>query len=292
MARASIPVDLFNPGHVFACLGLVEAADILAGQARGAFEWRNAGTSEFHLSASGSESPVRLVLAFLAQASVEAAVPFGSSLSTAKWNLPTAVLDRGGPYPFPEPPAPATLPARLHAGGASLFVDHWGEAVSATGRDAVKFWAGLGGTPGARLMSDALALVKDRLATGADDPFSIAVPQSSSFRFDWRRDYIPIDVGFSPNDHGRSITMLGYPVVEILAAVGLSNARPLRLEKLAYRYAVAAAADGNELLDPLFLRAILGAAELPFPSRRFVMHLGWPGQEEQARCITNVIEEP
>lgn len=291
MARASIPVDLFNPGHVFACLGLVEAADILVGQARGAFDWRNPAASEFHLSAGGSEDPVRLVLAFLAQAAIETTVPFGSSLSTAKWNVPTAVLGRGAPYPFPEPIAPATLPARLHAGGTSLFVDHWGEAATATGRDAVKFWAGSGGYPGAGLMSDALALVKDRLEKGAEDPFSIAVPQSSSFRFDWRRDYIPIDAGFSPNEHA-SITMLGYPVVEILAAIGLSNARPRRLEKLAYRYAVAAAVDGNELLDPLFLRAILGAAELPFPSRRFVMHLGWPGQEGQARCITNVIEEP
>lgn len=291
MAKASIPVDLFNPGHVFACLGLVEAADILAGEARGAFCWRNSATSEFHLSAGGSEDPVRLVLAFLAQASLETAVPFGSSLSTAKWNVPTAVLDKGAPYPFPEPLAPATLPARLNAGGTTLFVDHWGEATSATGRDAVKFWAGSGGYPGAGLMSDALALAKDRLDEGAGDPFSIAVPQSSSFRFDWRRDYIPIDAGFSPNEHA-SITMLGYPVVEILAAIGLSNARPRRLDKLAYRYAVAAAADGNELLDPLFLRAILGAAELPFPSRRFVMHLGWPGQEGQARCITNVIEEP
>jgi hypothetical protein len=35
MAEASIPVDLLNPGQVFACLGFMEAADILLGDAEG-----------------------------------------------------------------------------------------------------------------------------------------------------------------------------------------------------------------------------------------------------------------
>ncbi len=33
MAESSIPVDLFNPGQVFACLGFLEAADVLCGDA-------------------------------------------------------------------------------------------------------------------------------------------------------------------------------------------------------------------------------------------------------------------
>jgi CRISPR-associated protein Csx14 len=39
------------------------------------------------------------------------------------------------------------------------------------------------------------------------------------------------------------------------------------------------------------LRASLGAPSLPFPTRHFTMHLDWPGQENQARCITSVDEE-
>ena len=31
MAEASIPTDLFNPGQVFACMGFLEAADVLIG---------------------------------------------------------------------------------------------------------------------------------------------------------------------------------------------------------------------------------------------------------------------
>jgi CRISPR-associated protein Csx14 len=30
---------------------------------------------------------------------------------------------------------------------------------------------------------------------------------------------------------------------------------------------------------------------LPFPTRNFTMQLDWPGQENQARCITTVREE-
>ena len=57
MAEASIPVDLLNPGQVFACLGFVEAAIALLGDAEGAFDWREQ-TVRFHLRAPGARSPV------------------------------------------------------------------------------------------------------------------------------------------------------------------------------------------------------------------------------------------
>jgi CRISPR-associated protein Csx14 len=99
-----------------------------------------------------------------------------------------------------------------------------------------------------------------------------------------------MDVGFSPNAHG-DLTMVGFPLVEILAAIGLENARPERINKLAYRYGVIGIASPDNLLPLLYLRAALGASQLPFPQRIFQMSLGWPGQENQARCITDVIEE-
>jgi CRISPR-associated protein Csb3 len=39
MTTASIPVDLINPGQVFACLGFLEIADELLGNAEGGFNW-------------------------------------------------------------------------------------------------------------------------------------------------------------------------------------------------------------------------------------------------------------
>ena len=59
MGAASIPVDLFNPGQVFACLGFLEAADILLGDAEGGFDWLDAGNATFVLRAGGDVQSVR-----------------------------------------------------------------------------------------------------------------------------------------------------------------------------------------------------------------------------------------
>lgn len=176
--------------------------------------------------------------------------------------------------------------------GKRIEISHWGDSRRETGRDNVKFWAGAAGYPGAALASDSLELVRDVIAESAGDPFNVFAEQSSSFRLDWRRDYIPLDIGFSLNAHsGPRFKTVGYPIVEILAAIGLSNARPHYIDKLHYRYGVLGAGVDDDLFDPFFLRASLGAFELPFPQRTFQMNLGWPGKEGQSRCITTVYEE-
>ena len=240
----------------------------------------------FVLSADGGGNPFEAVLRFLAAADVSSQAPANSNLGTERWGIPTEVLREAAPFPFPLPASPATPPARLASDGAAVVIDHWGDT---TDRDNVKFWAGSGGYPGAALARDALDLVRARMAEAAKDPFGLSAPQSSSFRFDWRRDYIPMDVGFSPNEHG-DLTMVGYPLVEILAAIGLTNARPQRVSKLEYRYSAVASTDGSPI-DPIILRAALGCAATPFPQRFFRMRLGWPGKEHQARCIIDVVEE-
>ena len=287
MIEVEIPVDLLNPGQVFACLGFLEAADILCGNAEGGFDWRHDDT-RFRLKASGDANPFSRVLGFLDEATVASVAPARSSNGTERWEVNTR---RGlDSFPFPDPASPATLPARLEdEKGHRLTIDYWGDA---TRRDNVKFWAGAGGYPGAGLVRDTLDLIRGRTKDYLDDPFALTAEQSSSFRFDWRRDYIPIDAGFSPNAHG-NVVMQGHPIVELMAAVGLAHARPFRHDKLDYSYGVAGVA-GPNLYDPIFLRASLGAQRPPFPGvrfRLFNMKLDWPGQENQARCITNVIEE-
>lgn len=293
MAEASIPVDLFNPGQVFACLGFLEAAETLLGGAEGAFDWRDRSRPEFRLRAAGERSPVVVVLDFLSTATIHSEAPPASPNETTKWDVPTRVLEAGDPFPFPDPDSPQTLPAVLSAknGGKRLVLDHWGEA-EATGRDDVKFWAGAAGYPGCAYLKDAIDLVRNRCVDAAGDPFAFSAPQGSSFRFDWRRDYIPIEVGFSLNPHP-NMEPVGYPLVEIFAALGLTNARPRRTDpydKLDYVYGVVGGAE-PAFHDPAIVRASLGAPRLPFPQRTFRMSLGWPGQEGQARAITTVTEE-
>lgn len=292
MAESKIPVDLFNPGQVFACLGFMELADVLLGDAEAGFDWSDKAKPVFRLKAYGENDPVKAAISFVKDAELRSVSPSKESLSTAKWNVDTREIGADEDFPFPLPNSPATLPAELSKDGKTFIVDHWGDA---TVRDNVKFWAGSSGYPGVAFWRDAVDLVKDRAIAEHSDPFALAAPQSSSFRFDWRRDYIPLDAGFSPNEHNGTIIMMGYPLVELFAAIGLAHARPQRPErrnKLSYRYSVlGVASNAAELLPPTLLRAALGAQAMPFPQRRFRMKLDWPGQENQARCITTVDEE-
>ena len=294
MAESSIPVDLFNPGQVFACLGLVEVTDTLIGDASGAFDWSGADV-QFRVSGRGEERPVDRVLSFLEEARVVTRAP-ADSPNLAKWTdswgdrpLPDEPDEFGSPspFPFPDPDSPATLPCVLcDGGGTEIPVDYWGD----TKRDRVKFWAGSRGYPGTALLRDAIGLAAGRTKQYANDPFALSAAQTSSLRFDWRRDYIPVDAGFSPNKHGK-LSMVGFPLVEVLAAIGVTHARPRRSNPLEYGYGVIG---GGSLVEPLFLRAALGAKTSPLPGtplRKFTMHLDWPGQQGQARCITNVTEE-
>lgn len=289
MAEASIPVDLLNPGQVFACLGFMEAVEILCGPCEGRFTYDNASYSAtFVLKANAARDPISEILHFLSGAEARAISPRYSDLSTKKWDVETLRSDTFA-FPCAAPDTPAALPMLLTNGKKSIPIEHWADG---SGRDNVKFWAGAAGYPGAALARDALKLVPglgdNALAAAAADPFSVSAPQSSSFRFDWRRDYIPLDAGFSPNEHG-GIEMVGYPFVELLAAIGMQNARPARIDarnKLAYRYGVS-----NAMLPTAFARAILGGESLGFPIRLFRMRLGWPGQEGQARCIIDAQEE-
>jgi len=294
-------LDLFNPGQVFACLGLAEAADVLLGGAEATFDWSAPTDVRFRIRARGDRSPIACVLDFLAHAEVvgeapavpAAAVPTDGSVHTA-WKATWGTLrarPRDHGYPFPEPASPATVVCVFQRGTQTITVDHWGD----TERDNAKFWAGAGGYPGVALARDALDLVRDRAVAAADDPFSLSAPQSSSFRLDWRRDYIPIDAGFSLNAHAGRIEAVGFPLVELLGVIGLGNARPARSDrrnKLSYLYGVAGRDKPSERWLPLpILRAALGAPPLPFPIRRFRMLLGWPGKKDQARAITTVTEE-
>jgi len=273
---------------------LVDDTVALLGDAEAAFDWSDRASTRFALRAAGRDNPVEAALRFLAEAEVKAVAPHESAVARA-WNVGWGGIEarpESASYPHPEPSSPATLIAVLRSGTRELVLDHWGDA---TRRDAVKFWAGAGGYPGAALARDALELVRRDAVAAADDPFALARPQGSSFRLDWARYYIPIDAGFSLNEHG-DMTTVGYPLVEVLGALGLTHARPARthrLNKLEYRYGVVGRVDGRPLewLPPALLRAALGASPLPFPTRRFRMLLGWPGKEGQARSITTVHEE-
>ena len=280
MAESKIPVDLFNPGQVFACLGLVEIADVLMGDTEGGFYQSDFSATRFCLRTAGDKDPVESALRFLKDAKIKVLKP-SNWISEKRENV----------FPFPNPKTSATLPIELSADGVKICVDHWGDE---TRRDKAKFWAGMGGYSGAELARDAQQLIPSHLkGVDMDDPFAFFVPQSSSFGFDCRRSHIAIDVGFTPNKQKKKISIIGYPVVELLAAIGMRYARPLRVRKLEYRYAVPMNKHRGRLFPPVFLRAALGAKKTFISGmllRRFRMLLGKPGPKG-LRMITTVTEE-
>ncbi|GAB4529156.1 MAG: hypothetical protein Kow00133_18010 [Amphiplicatus sp.] len=86
MATSSIPVDLFNPGQVFACFGFLEAAEALLGDAAGGFEWEDESNTKFILRANGDRNPFEVVLEFLAEAEPARWGPVGYTDPPAKKN--------------------------------------------------------------------------------------------------------------------------------------------------------------------------------------------------------------
>ena len=166
MAERSIPVDVLNPGQVLACMGFLEAADVLLGDAEGGFEWERAPES-FTLRASGERNPVEVVLEFLAEARIEAVAPNGWAAPAkkrarqlkGKENTSAAGTDGevgSKPTPvsgalahsdtFPCPPIdakelklPMRLPVQLSRGGVTISVSHWADGSS---RNAFKLYAG------------------------------------------------------------------------------------------------------------------------------------------------------
>src|SRR5579872_6895 len=77
MAEATIPVDLLNPGQVFACLGFMESVEILSHDSEGVFDWSDEKNVSFLLRAGGERNPFEIVLEFLAEAEPKRWGPIG-----------------------------------------------------------------------------------------------------------------------------------------------------------------------------------------------------------------------
>jgi CRISPR-associated protein Csx14 len=289
MRDYAIPVDLRNPGQVFACLGFAEAVEHLTKtRCESRFDCPGSATiGHFVLTIDSDINPFGQVIDFLRTARVWTRIPATSDLSTKKWSVPDR-FGEAGIFPNSPPKTPATLPVMLATDHDSIVLDHWADGPHC-GRDNVKFWAGSGGYPGSALARDIIQSIKaSDLDACIADPFSASALMTSSFRFDFRRDYIPLDAGFSPNSHG-NVLMVGYPLTEMLAVFGLQYARPTRIsprDKLKYRYGI-----WETPLPLSFARVLLGGTDIGFPMRTFKMTLGWPGQVGQARCITDSQED-
>ncbi len=312
-----IPVDLKNPGQVLACMGFVEAAEVLCEGVEAHFDWSEARV-QFVLCADGNRNAFEVALDFLATARVIEVTPIGyvegaDGDDDGEGGVTPSDRDDGedsdddasdvqGRVTAPAFPSGEgdrnALPIQLVAYGRRLTVSHWADGSS---RDDFKLYSGnrSANRIATQMLQGVRAKPKKNQSTGdlknrglqqlwqeqrdalLKAPFDVVTPMGGSFNFDPRGAWTAIDAGYSPNTQKDGIA--ASPVVEILAAIGLEHTRPNEYETRKVRYAV-----WGRPLPPILARAALSGADLKVPMRRFEFELDLSGKN---KVTTFALEE-
>ncbi len=290
MAEGRFPLDPTNPGEVFACLGFLEAAEVLWPGSSGGFVW-SADSVDFVLCAPGEQPPVEGVLRFLVEAEMRRCAPRAYTEPAPQGRgrrRRTAAGPReegGGDLPlervetFPAPEAKVdgkTLPVLLQRGDCRLGLSCWCDASS---REPFKLFAGQQRAP--TIASEMRALVRDlwqrEREALTERPFATRVAMGGgSFKLDARKSWTAADAGYSPDEQGYAVA--ASPVVELLGAAGLEHARPQAVGQraaLQFRYGVWR----GTVLPPL-ARAALAAVPAAGPLRLYRFGLQRAGQNK------------
>lgn len=315
----SIPVDLNSPGQVLACMGFLEAAEVLLGGVEAHFDWSEAQAT-FVLRADGDKNPFVVVLEFLSNAKISELKPIGyveggkadgddsgeedatpsepEDDDESDDEDPSEVQGRVETPAFPSGEGDRnSLPIQLVDEGRRLTISHWADGSS---RDDFKLYSGnrsanristqmLQGVRAKQKKNQSIGELKNRglrqlwqeqREALLKAPFDVVTPMGGSFNFDPRGAWTAIDAGYSPNTQKDGIA--ASPVVEILAAIGLEHARPDQYETRKVRYAA-----WGHFLPPMLARAALARAYFKVPMRWFAFDLVLSGKNK----ITTFAEE-
>jgi CRISPR-associated protein Csb3 len=302
MAESEIPVDLFNPGQVFACLGFLEAADILLGDAEGGFDWSLEAEPHFRLRAAGSEQPVEAVIRFLRD-----------ETTNVEWMSPSEeIIERDGGKTVilknistSSEPKSADLPGRLvgtyHEQNIVLNFGFWADGSS---RFHTTFKKSTNGSSSHVRFQSALSAIRSLdFDASIKHPFEQKGRTKSLFRLDPRGSTDSIGSGFSPDRIRKGETKIDirvstYPICEALAILGLEHARPRRLwnrSSDAFLYHVWGslrpdARDASVLLPPILARMAINGA-LPFVTDRCFCVEHEETKKAGDRKMTRITEE-
>lgn len=306
MAESKIPVDLFNPGQVFACLGFMELADVLLGDAEAGFDWSDSEQVHFCLKAQGNKIPVEAVLDYLAGAAVERIMPVGyvdpprKKTDADDEDEADEDADSEDPSPavssseiFPAKVADAmSLPVRLSvAGKPSVELGHWAD--DGSGRNAFKLYSGnrsaeriaramltgtrekpkKGQSVGNIKYKGVAQLCQESKADLAARPFDVLTPLGGSFNFDPRGAWTALDAGYSPNTQKHGV--VASPLVHLLAACGLEHTRPVEFGVRQVRYCA-----WSGLLPISLARVAFQGGISSLPTRYFRFELALSGKNK------------
>ena len=198
MSRLTFPIDPSNPGHFYACCGLLEL---------------------FHMSGTGVRS--RFVLDRYAARMGKFEIDSSHELDLPKLlgELKSASITYADKHESGEPYDNAVRPVCLHLTRFDVPLDWWFKWFH-EGTEHVKCWAGQVTTE--KLMTELQScLPSDK---GPDDLLHTATMMKTKFGVDPRSAWSSLDVGYSPNEHNQDAAT--FPAVELLGAIGLQGFRP------------------------------------------------------------------
>lgn len=312
MKTASIPVDLINPGQVFACLGFLEVADELLGNAEGGFNWSDSSRSRFELKADGDGNPFEQVLDFLAQATCQEVEPKGWPGETAASAIvaecfPSQLLDHFDKKEkkWTRTSLPVSISVSRGDKPACVTLTNWTDGSS---RPLFKLYSGnrsaysiasnmLKGKrakptktcPNGKVESNGLyQLWQEKRHQLVEAPFDVLCSMGGSFNFDPRGGWTALDAGFSPDQQTKSGLLEGIsasPAVEILAAWGLEHARPDEYKTRRVRYGV-----WHGPVPAMLARAAISGVEVVRPFRRFRFTLALSGKNKVVTFATEELD--
>ncbi len=291
MNETSIPVDLYNPGQVFACLGFMEAAEILLGEIEGRFDWVDPSNTHFIIRTNSNENPFETVLQGLVSANIKEVYPIGwpeigpETTEVYPSPLNVHVDDKGKPRT-------TKLAGNLCLlnGGGNWAIDSWSDG---SNRPEFKLYSGnrsgcsiakdmlrgkrnkpkKGQTVGELANEGIAQLLNNRRGELNKDPLNCLVDMAGSFNMDPRGAWSAMDAGYSPNTHGHAV--LASPVVEFMACFSLQHMRPTPDQKSHCLYAV-----WDHFLPVILARSTLAACISPFNTRRFRFLLALSGKNK------------
>lgn len=221
-SRMAVNVDVTNPGQFFACCGLLELAHRLWPGAEGWFE-----KDQFHVVIK--EKQQNLFCQLL------------DRLRTATFE---SDKNRGEDKIHP-----------ICINQWNLYLDWW---LDTSGKsNSFKLWAGQQSFES--IILNLQAALKEINLLNAENILNVSMPLSGRFGFDPRAAWNAIDVGYSPNEQQMKVNT--FPIVEILAAVGIQGFRPAQ-DKNDYYYST-----WNRPLPTLTAR-IAASGRLPIGNTR------------------------
>ena len=210
MNTVTFPIDVKNPGHFFACCGILYCSDRIFDLAEGYFDKDKSGQDVFILKTDSDDNPLKEIISRLS-VSGNPCYCFGCISDSHDHAMDSLSVSKDladmGHYKNDSP---------LYFNGVSIWMDFWNHFDN---RPKIKLFAG---------QESSMKLIRrwTNYFTKYDDSvnglFDLAETDLPS-GFDTATSWNALDVGFSLNEQKMNNAMQVYPLIEFFAYMGVQT---------------------------------------------------------------------